>query len=254
MNMHPEDEWTTITGIVGNRGDHATFDDIIHALEGPHGEPVCDFATLVEMRDQQKTLTRIDARPTWEVHRGETKAEIVILNTQTMTSKRELDAPLLLAAAKRPPRVGKFNTAKYPTSVECIHKTSKRHMCIHCLHNIQSLWMLGRRAAGRRHNQNFVDWADEYNRLTFAGMDSNDVPTGHSMLPFREAGWAVQFPIATHKKPNPKRAIDGFCVDQRDFGEPVLKRPSVHPINVHGTDHLWAKFVWPIKVVPSHGR
>lgn len=236
----------TLRGLQGNRGDHATTRDILRALQEPDGTPRVDFATVCEMYSQQRTLNLIDKMPQWRVLRGQARASVLILNTQTMdvVEPRVID---LLPAGKRPRfGPGKYNMQKDATGALVKHEPSNRFMELYAMHNIQSLWMPGRRKPGLEHNQKFVKTVDDHPRLTIAGADWNAEWFDRSMRPFRDARWKHTPLLGTHKKPRCNRAIDFFVYDDKDVGGPILDRVKAHTVNVHGTDHLWHYAEWRI--------
>lgn len=239
---------STLRGIQGNRGDHATKKNILAALQKPDGTPQVDFATICEMFSQQRTLDEIDRMPQWRVMRGQAKASVLILNTQTMdvVEPRVID---LLPAGKRPRfGPGKYNMQKDATGALVKHEPSNRFMELYAMHNIQSLWMPGRQSAGLEHNQKFLRGVDDHARLTIGGADWNAEWDSRSMKPFRDADWKHSPLLGTHKKPRCKRAIDFFVWDDKDHDGPILDRAKARTINVHGTDHKWMYVEWPILV------
>lgn len=238
-------ERVELRGLQGNRGDHATKADILGALQRPDGTPKVDFATICEMHNQQHVLNQIDAMPQWRVLRGEAKASVLVVNTRTMNvvDPRVID---LLPVARR---AGKYNMQKDATGALVKHEPSNRFMELYAMHNIQSLWMPGRRAAGKLHNQKFVNETNPHPRLTIAGADWNDEWDGRSMEPFRRAGWKHSPKnLGTFKKPRYGRGIDFFVWDDKDKDGPILGQPETHGRNVKGTDHLWVYVTWPIDV------
>lgn len=234
-----------LTGIQGNRGDHARLGDIMDALEGLTGGrkrgPV-DFATLCEMKSEPETVAYLRRSRDWNVVDGG-HGTILVTNAHTMGFVK----PDIIHLLPEKRRMGIHNMAKDAVGGVFHHKPSNRLVRPYAGHNIQSLWMPGRRGPGRAHNQHFVDQASGYAALTIYGADHNDKWTGRSMEPFRNAGWEHSPLLPTHKQPHPKRAIDFFCVDDRNAGA-ILGAADAEVIDVKGTDHGWYRCSWPILV------
>lgn len=198
-----------------NRGDHGTLDD----LERMADPDLTDMLGTCEMFNQQRMLAKFMDKHLDEVgvilsHLPGGRSNPFFYNRLT-TELREIIQFRLLPEATRPKVVGKHNMQKNFVGGVFHFNPAPCRVVAGCCHQLQSVWMPGRRGPARDFNTNLVRGLAGYTAIQHVVADWNDEADGRSQQPLRAAHYRQTQrldPTNTHpasKAPAKGRQIDG---------------------------------------------